>query len=597
LALSLWRELVEERFGALRDPVGDKRCPLPEAIRRLVRPGMRLNACYLQGRPNAAIYELARQFAGRDPGFELYSTSLVGNFALLVQLRLLRRAVVSFVGEGIPTPGPSPVVQRALERGELELESYSMLTIPLRLLAGALGVSCLPTRSLAGSSLGLEAARAGTFVEVSDPFDPDRRLGLLRGYQPDLAIAHVWAADRAGNAIAFPPYAEGVWGALAAREGVLLTAEQIVPTDAIRQHAHLVRIPAEVVAAVCHAPYGSHPIGLYARGVPELRSYGNDYDFIARHREAARDEESYGRWVREWVLDVRDHAGYLARLGPRRLEELHRRAEPDSWRAEIEAAAGRLDAPVPASPVEGMIAHAARALAERVRREGYRTILAGVGQATLMAWLALHALRTEGIEPALMLETGVLGHDPRPADPFGFNYRNLPTARMLTDIFEILGLYGGGARGSCIGTIGAGQIDRFGNINSTLAADGSFLVGSGGANDIASTAREVAVVAAQRPGSFVEHVPFVTSPGRAVRTVVSTLGRFEKRDGELVLTGYAAAAGPGRDAIVREIRARCGWELRVADDLEALPPPGDEELALLRLFDPDRIFLGRAPDA
>lgn len=595
--MPLWRELVETRFGALADPALDKRLPLPEAIRRLVRPGMRLNACYLQGRPNAAIYELARQFAGRAPGFELYSSSLVGNFALLVQLRLLRKAVVSFVGEGIPTPGPSPVVQRALARGELELESYSMLTIPLRLLAAALGVSCLPTRSLSGSSLGLEAARAGNFLEVPDPFDPEERLGLLRSYEPDLAIAHVWAADRAGNAIVFPPYAEGVWGVLAARSGALLTAEHIVSTDLIREHAHLVRIPAEVVRAVCHAPYGSHPIGLYARGIPGFRSYGNDYAFIAEHRDDARDEDRYQRWVREWVLEVRDHQGYLARLGPGRLEELHRRADPDSWRAEIEAAAGRLDEPVPASPVEGMIAHAARALAERVRQEGYRTVLAGVGQATLLAWLALHQLRGLGIEPALMLETGVLGHDPRPADPFGFNFRNLPTARMLTDIFEILGLYGGGARSACIGAIGAGQIDRQGNINSTLAADGSFLVGSGGANDIASTAREVAVVAAQRPGSFVERVPYVTSPGRAVRTVVSTLGRFEKRDGELVLTGYATAAGPDREAIVREIRARCGWDLRVAEDLEALSPPGDEELALLRLFDPDRIFLGRAPGA
>jgi hypothetical protein len=194
-----------------------------------------------------------------------------------------------------------------------------------------------------------------------------------------------------------------------------------------------------------------------------------------------------------------------------------------------------------------------------------------------------------------MLETGVLGHDPRPADPFGFNYRNLPTARMLTDIFEILGLYAGGPRGDCIGALGAAQIDRLGNLNSTRAADGSFLVGSGGANDIASSAREVAVVAPQRPGAFVERVDFVTSPGRAVRTVVTTLGRYEKRDGELVLTGYLASAGPDRDAAVREIRARCGWPLRVADDLEALGPPSDEELALLRLFDPDRIFLGRAP--
>jgi acyl CoA:acetate/3-ketoacid CoA transferase alpha subunit/acyl CoA:acetate/3-ketoacid CoA transferase beta subunit len=592
--MPLWRDLIESRFGDLRESSAEKVLPLPEAIRRFVEPGMKLNACYLQGRPNAAIYALARQFAGRDPGFEFYSSSLVSNFALLAHLRLLRRAVVSFVGEGIPTPGPSPVVQRALARGELELENYTMLTIPLRLLAGAMGASFLPTRSLAGSSLGEEARKAGTFVEIADPFEPGRRAGLLRAYQPDVAIAHVWAADRAGNAVVFPPFAEGVYGILAARRGAILTAERIVSTDFIRRHANLVRIPAEVVRAVCPAPYGSHPIGLYARGIPEFRSYANDYDFIGEHRDAGRDEETYDRWVREWVLDVGDHAGYVAKLGSQRLQKIHVAAEPESWRAELEEAAERLDPPLPASPVEGMIVHAARHLAGRIRSQGYQTVLAGVGQATLMTWLAAHLLREEGVEFAMMLETGVLGHDPRPADPFGFNYRNLPTARMLTDIFEILQLYGGGAHNRCIGTIGAGQIDRFGNINSTRAADGSFLVGSGGANDIASTAREVAVVAVQRRGTFVDRVDYVTSPGARVRSVVTPLGRFEKRGGEeLVLTGYAEAAGADRDSIVREIRERCGWELDVAADLAPLAPPTAEELALLRIYDPERIFLGR----
>ncbi len=589
-----WRDVLARRFSEPLHVSGvDKRLPMSEAIGRFVAPGMRLNVAYLQGRPNALVHELARTFQGRDPRFEFYGSSLVSNFAVLVQQRLLRKATVSFVGEGIPTPGPSPAVQRALARGELELENLTMLTIPLRLLAGAMGLPFIPTRSLSGSSIAEEATAAGTYLELDDPFGSGDTAGLLSAYQPDIALAHVWAADTAGNALVYPPFAENVYGLLAAKQGVILSAERIVPTDFLRRHADHVHVPGEIVRAVCEAPYGSHPVGFYAQGIEGLRSYANDYDWIALHRDAARDESAYADFVEEWVHGVGSHEGYLAKLGEARLESLHATAEPGSWRPEIDAAAERLDAVLPPSPIETMIVHAGRHLATRIREQEFETVLAGVGQATLMAWLALHALRDEGIEIALMLETGVLGHDPRPADPFGFNYRNLPTARMLTDIFGILALHGGGAQNRCIGTLGAAQVDRRGNLNSTYGADGSFLTGSGGANDIASTAREVAVVAALRPGSFVEKVDYVTSPARAVQSVTTNFGRFEKRGGELVLTGYVESAGPDRESVLREIQGRCGFELRVADDLEAMGPPDAEELALLRLFDPERLFLGR----
>jgi acyl CoA:acetate/3-ketoacid CoA transferase beta subunit len=454
-------------------------------------------------------------------------------------------------------------------------------------------VPVFPTRSLAGSSIGEEAQRAGSFAEIDDPFGSGERVGLLRAYQPDVALAHVWAADPAGNALVYPPFAENIYGLLAAKCGIVLSAERIVTTEFLRRHSDHVHIPGEIVSAVCEAPYGSHPIGFYAQGITGLRSYANDYEWIALHRDAARDEAAYAAFVEEWVLGVGSHEGYLAKLGEARLEKLHALAQPDSWRPEIEAAAGRLDAPLAPSAIETMIVHAGRHLTRRIREGGFQTVLAGVGQATLMSWLALHALRESGLEVALMLETGVLGHDPRPADPFGFNYRNLPTARMLSDIFEILALHAGGAHNRCIGTIGAAQVDRHGNINSSYASDGSFLTGSGGANDIASAASEVAVVAALRPGGLVDKVDYVTSPGRAVQSLTTQFGRLEKRGGELVLTGWAEL--PGRDArsVVEEIRGRAGYPLRVADDLEALSPPTAEELALLRLFDPDRLFLGR----
>ncbi len=88
-------------------------------------------------------------------------------------------------------------------------------------------------------------------------------------------------------------------------------------------------------------------------------------------------------------------------------------------------------------------------------------------------------------------------------------------------------------------------------------------------------------------------VDFVTSPGDRVSGLVSTHGRYERRDGELVLTGVFQSAGPSPAAVVEEIRARCGWSLSVANDLAWIAPATGDELAMLRVFDPERFFLGR----
>ena len=595
--MSLWREIVDQRIATLHDSAADKRMDLAQAIRRFVRPGMKINPVTMQARPQAAMYELCRQFAGTRPGFEFISSALSGSYLQLAHLGLLRKAVVSFVGEGYPTPGPSPVTRWALERGDFEIENWTMLTIAQRLLAGAMGVPFLTTRSITGSSLATERQATGDYAELPDPFNPGSVQGVIRAYSPDIAFVHVWAADRAGNALCFPPFQENIYGALAARQGVMLTAHKLVSTDFIRRHAHLARIPGEIVLSVSEVPYGSHPYGNYSADIPELRPYANDYAFMREHREAQITKERYDAWIREWIIEVGQHDAYLARLGKARVRAIHRAAEPDSWRADLERHAATLDPERAAGSVEEMIVQAAREVAKRIAASGYRAVLAGAGQASLMCWLAAHRLRGEGIDFALLAETGMYGFDPRPADPFLTSYRNLPTCTMLTDVFEALGLHGCGGTNACMGTIGAGEIDRHGNVNSTRTAAGEFLVGSGGANDIVTSAAETVVVAAQRAQTFVEKVGYVTSPGAKIRCVISTMGRFEKLDGdELVLTGYFAATRLDRAQAVAEISRRCGWDLKVADELQELPPATAEELALLRLFDPERFFLGKPAD-
>ncbi len=131
-----------------------------------------------------------------------------------------------------------------------------------------------------------------------------------------------------------------------------------------------------------------------------------------------------------------------------------------------------------------------------------------------------------------------------------------------------------------------------GNVNSTLVPGGPFLVGSGGGNDVASVCAEAVVVATLTPQRTPAECGYVTSPGRAVRALVTDLGILAKLDGgdELVLTAVPSGPAP-LDERVAAARAACGWELAVGPALRELDPPRPEEIAALRGWDPRGWFL------
>jgi len=148
-----------------------------------------------------------------------------------------------------------------------------------------------------------------------------------------------------------------------------------------------------------------------------------------------------------------------------------------------------------------------------------------------------------------------------------------------------------------VGFLGAAQIDRFGNLNTTVIGDYAHpavrLPGAGGAPEIATYAREVLIVMKQSPRSFVPRLDFRTScgflegsgsrrargcPGAGPRAVITDFGvlRPDAQTEELLLS----ALYPG--VTIEAARAATGWPLRVADPLETVPPPAPEELAGLR---------------
>jgi acyl CoA:acetate/3-ketoacid CoA transferase alpha subunit len=588
-----YQEIIRRRLELPLHEGPDKSATLEEAVRRHVEPGDTLYVGAAHGRANAAVREIARQWWGKTPGFTLAAVGIGSPWTALIHGNLVRRTITTYMGEGYPFPTPQALISRAVLEGRLEVQNWSMLTFPLRLLAGAMGVPFLPTNSLLGSSMEEDNARAGDFMAVEDPFGGAGRVGYVRALVPDVALVHGWVADRAGNVIIGTPMNENLYGAMAARRGTVVTVERIVPTEFIRRHAQLVKLPAQYVRAVVETPQGCHPGGMYGMGVPELEGYAEDLDWILECRRAFRKPETAEAWIKEWILEVPTHAAYLAKVGYAKIMETKGRADTDAWVSELEALSSALPAAgAPATPPEWMVVAAARMLQEKVRARGYKSFLAGVGNSNLAAWLAGYELKQAGVDIEIMAETGMVGYLPRPAEPFVFSFRNFPSCKMLTDILHVMGIFMGGRHNACLGSLAAGQIDKYGNINSTIIPGKTYVTGSGGANDITSSAREVVVSLLQSPQRFVDKVPYITAPGRTVRTVVSDLGVYEKEheDGPLRLTGVFGNRPEAQAA--EAARAACGWDLAVAPRLRRFETPTADELGLIRLFDPRRYFLG-----
>ncbi|MFQ5520799.1 MAG: CoA-transferase, partial [Candidatus Methylomirabilia bacterium] len=568
-----YRDVIRRRLEIPLNEGADKVASLEESVRRLVKPGMLLYIGTAHARANALVRELVRQWWGKKPEFTVATVGLGSPWTALISGGLIKRMITTFLGEGYPYPTPQPLISKAVLAGQLEVQNWSMLTFPLRLIAGAMGVPFLPTNSLLGSTMEEDNARMGDLLVADDPFGSERRVAFVKALVPDLALIHAWAADRAGNVITAPPMNENLYGAMAARHGAIVSVEKIVSTDFIRRHAPLVKLPAQYVAAVVEAPLGSHPGGMYGMNVPELEGYAEDLSFIVELREAFRKGESAEAWIREWMLEIPDQTAYVAKLGYPRIMEIKGRAHTDAWVSELESLSDRLPPGGRYNESEMMVVAAARLLAEKVRAHGYTTFLAGVGNSNLAAWLAAGQLKQAGVEVELMAEAGMVGYLPRPAEPFVFSFRNFPSSKMLTDIFHVMGIFMGGRHNRCIGSLAAGQVDKHGNINSTIVPGVAYVTGSGGANDIASSAREVVVTLAQSRQRFVEKVPYITAPGRHVSAVVSDRGVFEKggAHGELVLTGVFS--GKPEAEAVEAAREACGWELAVAPTLRRFDPP------------------------
>ena len=181
-----------------------------------------------------------------------------------------------------------------------------------------------------------------------------------------------------------------------------------------------------------------------------------------------------------------------------------------------------------------------------------------------------------------MYESGTIGAKPTRL-PLSIGDGDLAdTADAVVSVPEMFAYWLQGNRID-VGFLGAAQIDRHGNLNSTVIGEYDHpkvrLPGGGGAPEIATGVRDVFVMLRQTPRAFVERLDFTTSVGDRVRVVVTDLGILEPRDGELTLV----AVHPGVE--VDDARAATGWELKVAADIAVTEAPSELELSALRALE------------
>jgi glutaconate CoA-transferase subunit B len=230
--------------------------------------------------------------------------------------------------------------------------------------------------------------------------------------------------------------------------------------------------------------------------------------------------------------------------------------------------------------------------AARMVRNG-AALFVGIGLPSAAANLAR---LTHAPDTVLIYESGTIGTKPNVL-PLSIGDGELAeTAEAVVAVPEMFAYWLQGGRID-LGFLGAAQIDRFANINTTVIGDyrkpSTRLPGAGGAPEIAASCKEVLITLRHSARAFVDKLDFVTSvghvdggdgrarlrlPGKGPTAVITDLGILtpDPQTKELTLTSVHAGVD------VDTVKKATGWPLKVAPQVTTTAPPTSEELSVLR---------------
>ena len=303
------RRRIEGKSGVNRV----KLTPLSDAV-QLVKDGdhIAIGGCLYSRTPLALLMEVLRQ---RRKGLTLSRNLMCFEGEWFIEMEAVETIVASWFGIALPW-GLSRVLRNAVENGRVSYEEWSHMALGLRYRAGAMGLPFLPSLTMLGSDL----MKVGGAKTMTCPFT-DQTLSLVPALFPDVAVLHVHRADRFGNC-QIDGYAHMDADIALAATIVLVTAEEIVDEEVIRQHPERTVIPGFVVDTVTEVPFGAFPHECYGL-------YEADFFHFGAYVEQSRDSAQGGvrGYLDSHLFGTKNHQEYLDLFGAEGLERQVRSAQ------------------------------------------------------------------------------------------------------------------------------------------------------------------------------------------------------------------------------------------------------------------------------
>ena len=283
----------------------DKRMTEAEAISRFVHDGDYIGT-ELYGTvrcPQSLVNEIVRQGKKdlRVAGQGVYELDI------LLGAGLVKALDHTYIG--LEVYGISNCLRREVESGRVKCVDWSNAGIAWRFKAAAMGVPFIPVRSM----LGTDTLKHSAAKVVECPFTGEP-IALLPALILDVGLIHVHRADIYGNSQIDGISGFGIEMARASKR-LIISTEEIIPTEEIRKHPDRTAIPYYLVDAVVEAPFGSHPGEM-------CYVYERDEDQIKEWVNASKEPNTTKAYLDKYIYGVKDHQEYLALIGEERLQYL-----------------------------------------------------------------------------------------------------------------------------------------------------------------------------------------------------------------------------------------------------------------------------------
>ena len=272
-----------------------------------------IGGCTVSRTPMAMIWALIR---AKKRNLTISRSIISTEGDLLFASGVSQHILSSWFSQGIIW-GVSRVMRAYTEQNRARFEEWSHMAIGLRYRAGAMGIPCMPMRSMMGSDV---ASQLDDLRDMRCPFT-DESLLLVPALNPDVALIHVQRCDPFGNAqldgLSFMD--EDI---VMAANRVILTTERIVSNDQIRRAPDQTKIPFFTVEAVVEVPYGCVPHECFGQ-------YEPFYTHMDYYAELTRQEPEAGvrDYLEKFYYEPDSWNAYLDRVGIARLLDATRKGK------------------------------------------------------------------------------------------------------------------------------------------------------------------------------------------------------------------------------------------------------------------------------